>query len=40
MGAEFILQFRYKKSRHVAKSTQRNVKNPGKNSKTVRVKGI
>jgi len=38
---EFILQFRYKKSRHVAKGTQRNVKNSGKkNSNTVRAKGI
>jgi len=27
MSIEFILQFQYKKSRHVAKSTQRNVKN-------------
>jgi hypothetical protein len=30
MSMEFILQFRYKKSRHVAKGTQRNVKNSGK----------
>ena len=30
MNIEFILQFRYKKSRHVPKSTQRNVKTPGK----------